>query len=140
MTHDRPYSMIIRRLREAGMRPTRQRMALSRLLMDGGDRHICAEDLHEEATAAGVPVSLATVYNTLHQFTACGLLREVVVGRDKTYFDTNITEHHHFYNEADGTLIDIPGEDVAIQHFPAAPDGLEVSSVDLVVRISQNQD
>ena len=88
------------RLIEAGLRPTRQRVALARLLFDGGDRHVTAEALHGEATAAGQAMALATVYNTLHQFTEAGLLREVVIEAGRSYFDTNIRDHHHFYHEA----------------------------------------
>src|ERR1700680_4045192 len=94
------------RLRKAGLRPTRQRLALAQLLFASGNRHVTAESLHEEAAGAGVPVSLATVYNTMHQFTAAGLLRQVTVDGSRTYFDTNIGEHHHFYCEDDGTLLD----------------------------------
>ena len=90
------------KLRKAGLRPTRQRLALASLLFAHGDRHVSAESLHEEAVSAGVPVSLATVYNTMHQFTAAGLLREVTVDGTRTYFDTNTGDHHHFYCEDDG--------------------------------------
>ena len=97
------------KLRKAGLRPTRQRLALASLLFAHGDRHVTAEGLHEEAVSAGVPVSLATVYNTMHQFTAAGLLREVTVDGTRTYFDTNTGDHHHFYCEDDGMLMDIDG-------------------------------
>src|SRR5262245_10510321 len=97
------------RLRTAGLRPTRQRMALAQLLFTDKDRHVTAETLHGEAVAAGESVSLATVYNTLHQFTEAGLLRQVVVDGSRTYFDTNTGDHHHFYREDDGLLIDIDG-------------------------------
>ena len=96
-------------LRDVGLRPTRQRMALGWILFAKGDRHLTAEMLYEEATKAKVPVSLATVYNTLHQFTDVGLLRQVAVDGSKTYFDTNTTAHHHFFVEGDNALVDIPG-------------------------------
>lgn len=92
------------RLRAAGLRPTRQRVALARLLFEAGDRHVTAELLHEEAQDRNVPVSLATVYNTLHQFTEAGLLREVAVEGAKTYFDTNTSNHYHFFCEHSGRL------------------------------------
>src|SRR6476660_5075159 len=121
------------RLRQAGLRPTRQRMSLAELLFGRGNRHLSAENLHEEAMRHRVPVSLATVYNTLHQFTEAGLLREVAVDGSKTYFDTNISDHHHFFVEDDNEVIDIPaGLDVG--GLPAPPPGYEISRVDVVVR------
>ncbi|MGI9405983.1 MAG: iron response transcriptional regulator IrrA [Hyphomicrobiaceae bacterium] len=123
------------RLKNAGLRPTRQRMALGKLLFDNGDRHVTAEMLHEEAVMTAFPVSLATVYNTLRQFTEAGLLRSIAVDGAKTYFDTNTSKHHHFLNEGDGDLIDIPSDTMAITGMPEAPEGMEIASVDVVVRI-----
>lgn len=122
-------------LRDAGLRPTRQRMALANLLFSRGNRHISAELLHEEAVAVNVPVSLATVYNTLHQFTEAGLLREVAVEGTKTYFDTNTDDHHHFFIEGENRLVDIPGEGVSLASMPRTPDGMEVVRVEVVVRV-----
>jgi Fur family iron response transcriptional regulator len=122
-------------LRAVGLRPTRQRLALARLLLENGDRHITAEQLHGEATAAAIRVSLATVYNTLHQFTEAGLLREVVVEPGRSYFDTNTADHHHFFCEADGRLQDIPGRDVVISGYPLPPGGTKVSRVDVIIRV-----
>src|SRR3546814_13718253 len=113
MSKDRPYSALVQRLKAAGLRPTRQRLALAKLLFEapgGCDRHMTAEQLHAEAVADNVRVSLATIYNSLHQFTEAGLLREVVVESGRSYFDTNVTDHHHFYYEGSGRLQDIPGE------------------------------
>ncbi|HUD49922.1 MAG TPA: Fur family transcriptional regulator [Parvibaculum sp.] len=135
MTQDRPYSQTLTRLREAGLRPTRQRLALGRLLFDGGDRHVTAEALHEQAQAAGVSVSLATVYNTLHQFTEAQLLREVVVDSARTYFDTNVSDHHHFFLENSGSLMDIDGDKIAVTGLPQAPEGTDVARVDVIVRL-----
>ena len=123
------------KLRSAGLRPTRQRVALAGLLFARGHRHMTAESLHAEAANAGIGVSLATVYNTLHQFTEAGLLRQVAVDANRYYFDTNTGPHQHFYNEAEGALIDIPGDSIAIAGVPAPPDGMEVERVDVVVRI-----
>ena len=134
-TQERPYAQTLSRLRTSGLRPTRQRLALGRLLFDGGDRHVTAEALHEEAQKAGVSVSLATVYNTLHQFTEAGLLREVVVDSSRTYFDTNVDDHHHFFFEEDGRLMDISGEEIGIERLPAAPNGTDISRVDVIVRL-----
>ncbi|CAN5309107.1 Fur family transcriptional regulator [soil metagenome] len=122
-------------LREAGLRPTRQRLALAELLYAKGDRHISAEGLHEEALVGRVPVSLATIYNTLHQFTGAGLLREVAVDGSKTYFDTNTTEHHHFFVEDDESVFDIPVGQMGVGKLPEPPPGYEISRVDVVVRL-----
>lgn len=125
----------IDRLRSAGLRPTRQRLALARLLFGAGDRHLTAETLHSEAQRQRVRVSLATVYNTLNQFTEAGLLREVVVEHGRSYFDTNTSDHHHFFHEDDGMLRDIPGESVVLKSVPQAPEGTEVARVDVVIRV-----
>jgi Fur family iron response transcriptional regulator len=122
-------------LRRSGLRPTRQRLALAELLYCKGNRHISAEGLHEEAIAKSFPVSLATVYNTLHQFTDAGLLREVAVDGSKTYFDTNTTDHHHFFVEGDNMVIDIPPDRMGIGRVPEPPEGYEISRVDVVVRL-----
>jgi Fur family iron response transcriptional regulator len=123
------------RLRAAGLRPTRQRNELAKLLFRGCNRHLTAETLHAEAVAEGVRVSLATVYNTLHQFTQAGLLRQVVVDATRSYFDTNTGEHQHFYHEDDGMLTDIPGSDMSVGHIPLPPPGTKVERVDVVVRV-----
>jgi len=130
-----PVPSILARLRGAGLRPTRQRLALAKLLFDGGDRHVTAEQLHGEAAAATIPVSLATVYNTLHQFTGAGLLREVVVEPGRSYFDTNVDDHHHFFCESTGALQDIPGAAVSVSQLPHAPVGTEISRVDVIIRV-----
>ncbi len=122
-------------LRGAGLRPTRQRVALASLLFAGCDRHVTAEALHEEAQARKVPVSLATVYNTLHQFTEAGLLREVAVEGAKTYFDTNTSNHYHFFCEPSGELMDIQTSSLRIEGLPEAPDGMTISRVDVLVRL-----
>jgi Fur family transcriptional regulator, iron response regulator len=133
------HPSILSRLRSTGLRPTRQRLALARLLFDGSDRHVTAEQLHGEASAAAIQVSLATVYNTLHQFTAAGLLREVVVEPGRSYFDTNIDDHHHFFCESTGMLQDIPGAAVMVGALPSAPAGTEISRVDVIIRVRRNE-
>jgi Fur family transcriptional regulator, iron response regulator len=125
------------RLKQASLRPTRQRIELARLLFQGMDRHVTAESLAEEGARAGVKVSLATVYNTLHQFQAAGLLRQVIVDTSRSYFDTNTGDHQHFFLEDEGLLIDIPGEHIAVSGVPAAPSGLVVDRVDVVVRVKR---
>jgi Fur family iron response transcriptional regulator len=133
----KPSVELTEKLRLAGLRPTRQRLALAALLFRDGDRHVTAEALHGEAVDGGVPVSLATVYNTLHQFTKAGLLRELSVDGTRTYFDTNIGDHHHFYCEEDGLLSDIDGGDIAVSGLPQPPQGATMKRVDVIVRISK---
>jgi len=132
----RPYANALELLRAAKLRPTRQRLALARMLFDKGDRHVTAEQLHGEAQAASVRVSLATVYNTLHQFIAAGLLREVVVDPGRSYFDTNVSEHHHFFHEESGRLQDIPGERLGVAELPAPPAGTQIRRVDVIIRLT----
>ncbi|MEP9379542.1 iron response transcriptional regulator IrrA [Aquabacter sp. CN5-332] len=130
-----PFHDVREMLREVGLRPTRQRLALGWLLFAKGDRHVTAEMLHEEAIRARFPVSLATVYNTLHQFTEVSLLREVAVDGSKTYFDTNASDHYHFYVEGHNELVDIPEQEVMVDRLPEPPEGYEVARVDVVVRL-----
>jgi Fur family transcriptional regulator, iron response regulator len=122
-------------LRQAELRPTRQRIALANLLFAKGDRHLTAEDLHEEARSARIPVSLATVYNTLHQFTSAGLLRIVAAEGARTYFDTNVSDHHHFIIEGDNTVLDIEEGRVTVNNLPEPPEGMEIAHVDVIVRL-----
>jgi Fur family iron response transcriptional regulator len=135
---ERSYAAVIEQLRRARLRPTRQRLALARLLFSGEDRHVTAEGLHKEALAGRVRVSLATVYNTLHQFTGAGLLREVVVDSTRSYFDTNTGRHHHFYCENSQRLEDIPGDVVSVENLPTPPAGTVISGVDVVVRVRRD--
>ncbi len=123
------------RLKAAGLRPTRQRLVLANLLFGSGDRHVTAEMLHEEAVAAGERVSLATVYNTLHQFKSGGLLREIALDGLKAYFDTNTSNHNHFYIEDGGVLMDIPGDAIRVDGLPQPPPGMKISHIDVVVRL-----
>jgi len=134
----RPFTNSLELLRAAKLRPTRQRLALARLLFESGDRHVTAEQLHGEALAAAVPVSLATVYNTLHQFIEAGLLREVVVNSGRSYFDTNVTDHHHFFFENSGKLLDIPGEQIDVTGLPEPPEGASIRRVDVIIRVDGN--
>ena len=132
-----PWHDVKSMLRQVGLRPTRQRMALGWILFAKGDRHLTAEMLYEEATKAKVPVSLATVYNTLHQFTDVGLLRQVAVDGSKTYFDTNVSDHHHFFLEGENALMDIPSAKVTVSDMPAALEGYEIDRVEVVVRLKR---
>lgn len=123
----------------AGLRPTRQRLALGELLFRGCDRHVTAERLFDEAVAASLSVSLATVYNTLHQFTDAGLLREIAVDGARVYFDTNVSDHHHFLIEESGELYDIPGSRLTVANLPTPPKGLKIDRVDVVVRLRRDE-
>ena len=126
-------------MRRAGLRPTRQRLALARLLFEQGDRHVTAEGLHEEAMSASIEVSLATVYNTLHQFVEAGLLREIAVDTSRSYFDTNTSEHHHFLFERSGRIEDIPGDQIVVSDLPPAPEGTRVRRVDVIIRLDNHE-
>ena len=135
----RPFAHVIKLLQNAGLRPTRQRIGLAHLLFDDNNRHITAEELHAEATAAGIPTSLATIYNTLNRFTASGLLREVIVEPGRTYFDTNTTGHYHFFLEETGEITDIQESEIAIASLPSLPYGTSVRRIDVVVRITKSK-
>ena len=132
-----PWHDVKAMLRKVRLRPTRQRMALGWILFGKGDRHLTAEMLYDEAMRAKVPVSLATIYNTLHQFTEAGLLRQVAVEGARAYFDTNVSTHHHFFIEGRDELVDIPSTDVIVGKTPAPPEGYEIARVDVVVRLKK---
>jgi Fur family iron response transcriptional regulator len=127
-------------LRQSGLRPTRQRLALGRLLFGSGDRHVTAEQLHAEVSALGEHVSLATVYNTLHQFKKAGLVRELAIEGSKAYFDTNTSNHNHFLLESSGELMDIPGDAIRVEGLPQPPDGMKITHVDVVVRLTNDDE
>ena len=123
-------------LARADLRPTKQRVALATLLVgDGQDRHVTAESLFEATSKSGEKVSLATVYNTLRAFCDAGLMREITVDGSKSYFDTNMTDHPHFYWEDTATLSDAPSDQLVIARLPNAPAGAEIASVDVVIRL-----
>ncbi len=132
---ERPFTEVVQTLKRCGLRPTRQRMALAKLLRDVGDCHFTADQLHGMAAAAGFRISLATVYNALHQFTKAGLVREIVVDPGCSYFDTNTSDHHHFFFEDRRELQDIDGGDVVISTIPEPPAGTRVERVDVVIRV-----
>jgi Fur family iron response transcriptional regulator len=128
---------LVHKLRAAKLRSTKQRIALAHLLYRDGDRHLTAEMLYADAKRVELGVSLATVYNTLNQFLEAGLLREVIVDSSRSYFDTNIGQHHHFYVEATGELIDVPAQSIAFSQLPETPTGYDIDDVDVVVRLKQ---
>jgi Fur family iron response transcriptional regulator len=139
MHPNRPNLLALRKLKESGLRPTRQRIALARLLLESGPRHVTAEELFQEARAVGIPVSLATVYNTLHQFTSAGLMIEVVVGSGQSYFDTNPTSHYHYFDKTTGEIIDVPEDAIQFVKLPEPPPGKVIDRIDVVVRIRNAQ-
>lgn len=132
---------VMAKLKAADLRPTQQRLKLGELLWkeEGCHRHVTAEELYNEAMQAGVKVSVATVYNTLHQFTDAGLLREIIVEGGRSYFDTNTSAHYHFYNEDTAALMDIDAEHIAVGDLPSPPPGTAVNSVDVVIRVRNSQ-
>ena len=123
------------KLRGVGLRATRQRLDIGSLLFSGKDRHVTAESLHDEAIASGMKISLATIYNALNQFTDVGLLREVLVDPTRTYFDTNTSSHHHFFNIDNGHLTDIPHDEINVSCLPTLPQGQIIDGVDVLIRI-----
>lgn len=123
------------RLRAAGLRPTVQRVALAELLFTGCDRHVTAEELHAEAVARDISLSVATVYNTLHQFTDAGLVRVLAIDGLKTWFDTNVADHHHFVVDGTGEILDVEADDLVVSNLPEAPAGMEISHVDVIIRL-----
>ena len=135
----RSNAALVERLRLAGLRPTRQRVELARILFAPPHRHLTADELYAEAHARSVDVSLATIYNTLNQFTKAGLLRELTLSAGCSYFDTNTDEHHHFFFEDSGRLVDIPESDVVLSGLPKAPDGSVVRRVDVIIRVAGNE-
>ncbi|MGL5361739.1 MAG: iron response transcriptional regulator IrrA [Bosea sp. (in: a-proteobacteria)] len=130
-----PISAVRNRLRDKGLRPTRQRVLLGWMLFGKGNRHVSAEELFAEATRARASLSLATVYNTLHQFTEAGLLRQVQAGPGKAYFDTNTSDHHHFVVDGEETVFDMDDEPPELTTMPKAPPGFAVMGVDVIVRL-----
>ncbi|MBR2535218.1 MAG: transcriptional repressor [Hyphomicrobium sp.] len=124
-------------IKTSGLRPTRQRLALGGLLFGGADRHVTAEQLHAEVVALGEHVSLATVYNTLHQFCRAGLVRELAIDGSKAYFDTNTSNHNHFLLEESGQLMDIPGDSIEVAGVPTPPEGMEITHIDVIVRLAK---
>ncbi len=137
MPEHRPYASALKRLQDKGLRPTRQRLALARLLFSQSDshRHVSAEQLHAEAVAAGTRVSLATVYNTLHQFVDVGLLRQVVVEAGRYCFDTNVDDHYHVVFSEGGRLVDLDAGNVSVNGLPTPPPGHMIDRVEVFVRL-----
>lgn len=124
-----------KRLRSVGLRPTRQRVALAELIFERGDRHLTAEQLQDDASVNGVSCSLATIYNTLHRFTDAKMLRVLSVDSNKTYFDTNVSDHHHYIVEGSDDVMDIDSSTIDVVGLPDVPEGMEIANVDVIVRL-----
>ena len=135
MTEAMAGPCVTNKLLSAGIRTTRQRIALAELLFAGGDKHVTAEELHAFAEKANQRVSLATVYNTLKHFSEAGLVREVATPGQTSYFDTNVSDHHHYFVESENTLVDITDASVTIHGLPEAPLGKRVGRVDIIVHL-----
>ena len=142
MGHDfSPFSDIARQrgtewLARADLRPTRQRLALAALMVgDGANRHVTAEGLYTATMESGHRVSLATVYNTLRAFCDAGLMQEIAIKGTRSYFDTRMDDHPHFYWEDTTELTDAPKDQLEISHLPDTPAGTEVARVDVVIRL-----
>ena len=129
---------IVKRIEERGLRATHQRIDLGELLFAPGDRHVTAEDLYRETLDTGLKISLATVYNTLHQFTEVGLLREVAVVGATAFFDTNTNNHCHFYSNHNGELVDIDAEQIEVMGLPQSPEGTRIARIDVVVHLEDD--
>ncbi len=133
--NSRPFAWAVDILRRANLRPTRQRMGLVRLLFEHGNRHVSAEELFKEAKNAGISLSLATVYNTLNQFRDVGIMREIVTGGGRTFYDTNVKPHGHIFYEDSGCVEDVSENMIAVQVLPDFPDHLNVSDIEILVRV-----
>ena len=135
----RRYADATRRLKEVGLRPTRQRLSILSMLLETAPRHVTAEELFQEVRQAGIPVSLATIYNTLNQFTQAGLMGEVVVGSGQSYFDTDPSSHYHYFDKSTGEIYDLPSDIVTITDLPDPPPGKVIERIDVVVRIKNSK-
>ncbi|MFT3689456.1 iron response transcriptional regulator IrrA [Paenirhodobacter sp.] len=123
-------------LEAGGLRPTRQRLSLATLLVgDGQNRHVTAESLFDAAVRAGDKVSLATVYNTLRAFCDAGIMHEITVDGSRSYFDTRIDDHPHFFWEEENRLSDAPAEELDLAQIPTPPAGTEITRVDVIIRV-----
>ncbi len=134
------YTQVIELLKRHDVRPTRQRKMLAKMLFERDPHHFTAEELCQTVRRAHMGISRATIYNTLNQFSQAGLLREIIASSGHTFYDTNLTPHHHFYDEKSGLLEDIPGDQVRISHLPDAPPGRHIKHIDVVIRLSHSDD
>ena len=127
------------KLKALGQRLTLQRLNLAKLIFTDKDQHMSADQLYQKAQEKGFHISLATIYNTLNQWAKMGLLRRVAVYSGAVYFDTNVSNHYHFYDKEKDDLIDLPSNQVQFTNLPLAPDGMQIKNVDVVIYISAQQ-
>ena len=128
------YNSAISKLEKNGIRATKQRRVLAKLIFDKGKRHISAENLYDEVKKEERKISMATVYNTLKQFTNLGLIREIVVDQNKSLYCNNNQSHYHLYIEDEGKVIDIPTQNIDLD-IPSIPACLQLHDIDVIVRI-----
>jgi len=128
----------LQKLTACGIRPTAQRVQIAALLLSA-DQHLSAEQILASLGARGMHVSKATVYNTLNLFAASGLIRQLSIDGERTWFDSNTAAHYHFHDVDGGELIDVPVPDVEFSRLPTIPDGMELAGIDLVIRVRRKQ-
>ena len=133
------YNGAIKTLEKNGIRATKQRRVLAKLIFDKGKRHISAENLFDEVKREERKISMATVYNTLKQFTSLGLIREIVVDQNKSLYCNNNQSHYHLYIEDEGKVIDIPTKNIDLD-IPSIPACLQLHNIDVIVRIRTLKD
>ena len=133
------YHQAMKKIESSGIRPTKQRRVLAKILFEKGNRHLSADELFHDVKKEDRKISMATVYNTLKQFTSLGLVREVVVDQNKSLYCTNHKSHYHLYSEDEGKIIDIPTENVNL-NIPSIPACLQLYNIDIIVRIRTLKD
>ena len=134
-----PYSIALKKIEESGIVPTKQRRILAKIMFQKGNRHISAENLFDEVKKQDRKISMATIYNTLKQFTNLGLIREIVVDKNKSLYDTNNRPHYHLYIEDEGKIHDIPTDNINID-LPSVPACLTIHNIDIIVRVRSLKD
>mgnify|MGYP001176251720 FL=1 len=137
MTTNRMFSKEIEKLKEAGLRVTKQRIAVANIIFENKNHHFTAESLYKESLKKNCRLSMATIYNTLRNFTEANLLREVFIDSDRRYYDTNLTDHHHLYFSDSGHLEDVQSNQIQISKFPDIPQGLKIDRMDMIIRVSK---
>ena len=133
------YHQAMKKIESSGIRPTKQRRVLAKILFENGNRHLSADELFDDVKKEDRKISMATVYNTLKQFTSLGLVREVVVDQNKSLYCTNHKSHYHLYIEDEGKIVDIPTKNIDL-NIPSIPACLQLHNIDVIVRIRTLKD
>lgn len=133
------YHQAMKKIESSGIRPTKQRRVLAKILFENGNRHVSADELFHDVKKEDRKISMATVYNTLKQFTSLGLVREVVVDQNKSLYCTNHKSHYHLYIEDEGKIVDIPTKNIDL-NIPSIPACLQLHNIDVIVRIRTLKD